>query len=195
MAELLFITPQEIAKTTVIGGNVDIDKYQFAIYTTQLQVILPLLGTELYDKLKTDFENNNLAGLYLVLFEKFVKPILKNQTTARYIEVASYTVDNGGIYKHEAENETVPDRQEIEAFANGYRGNAQVIVEQFYKWICLNHLPEYKRHQDEVNATRNMGLMNGLYFGTSQDGTKWGNYEGTMNRGCNCKNDGNDCCD
>ena len=27
MAEFLFVTPQEIAKTTILGGNVDIDKY------------------------------------------------------------------------------------------------------------------------------------------------------------------------
>jgi hypothetical protein len=36
MAELLLITPQEIAQTTVMGGNVDIDKYTFAIANVQL---------------------------------------------------------------------------------------------------------------------------------------------------------------
>ena len=45
MAELLFITPQEITQTSIIGGNVDTDKYQMCILETQVRVIEPLLGS------------------------------------------------------------------------------------------------------------------------------------------------------
>lgn len=186
MAELLLITPQEITKTTVMGGQVDIDKYLFAIHNNQKQVIEPLLGTELYEKIKTDFTNATLSGLYLELYEKFVKPILKNYTAATYIEVASYTVDNGGIYQHQAENTVIPDRQEIEKFANSYRSNVDVDIQRFEKWICKNPLPEYKTYQDEVNANRDSQTMNGWYFGSAQDPTRWGRYTGTIdNKHCN----------
>ena len=43
MAELLFIQPSEISKTTVLGGNVDIDKYQFCIINAQISVLEPLI--------------------------------------------------------------------------------------------------------------------------------------------------------
>lgn len=195
MAELLLITPQEIAQTTVLGGNVDIDKYTFAIANVQLNVIEPLLGTELYEKIKTDFENSTLTGLYLELYENFVKNILKQQTAGEYIEVSSYTVDNGGIYTHQAENELIPDRQEIEKFANKYRANAEVFVQRFHKWICKNHLPEYKTYQDDVNANKDTQLINGWYFGSAQDPNKWERYQGYINRNdCNCKDDLNECC-
>jgi hypothetical protein len=39
MAELLFITPQEITETTIVGGNVDFDKYVPCILETQLKTI------------------------------------------------------------------------------------------------------------------------------------------------------------
>ena len=56
MAEFLFIQPTEITSTTIMGGNVDIDKYLFCIADTQISVIEPLLGTELYDKILADAE-------------------------------------------------------------------------------------------------------------------------------------------
>ena len=42
---------------------------------------------------------------------------------------------------------------------------AQMYVKRFYKWICKNTLIEYKTRQDEVDATRDMKLTAGLWFG------------------------------
>ena len=56
MAELLLVKPEEITSTTIMGGDVDLDKYTYTIYNTQIMVLEPLLGTQLYDKIKTDFE-------------------------------------------------------------------------------------------------------------------------------------------
>lgn len=187
MAELLLITPQELTKDSIIGGNVDIDKYNYVIHKVQLHVIEPLLGSELYEKIKTDFAGAGLSGLYLEMYNKFIKPIIKHQAVGEYIEIASYTVDNGGIYTHQAENEIVPDRKEIENFANDYRSTAQVYVQRFYKWICKNDIPEYKTYQDEVNASKDVGLTAGWFFGSSQDLDKWGE-KANCSKNCNCLN-------
>jgi len=72
MAEFLFITPEEIASTTLLGGNVDPQKYLFCIANVQLTTIEPLLGSELYDKIYADAENNVLAGDYLTLYENYI---------------------------------------------------------------------------------------------------------------------------
>ena len=79
MAELLFTSPSELAETTILGANVDIDKYTFTILSVQLSVIEPLLGTLLYDKIVTDLTADTLAGSYLTLYTNFVKPITKNE--------------------------------------------------------------------------------------------------------------------
>ena len=40
-------------------------------------------------------------------------------------------------------------------------------VQRFDKWICLNNLPEYKRHQDEVDAQK-IKVTSGWYLGKSK---------------------------
>lgn len=158
MAELLFITPQEMTSSTILSGNTDTDKYLFCILNTQLTTIEPLLGTNLYDKIKTDIENNTLTGLYSELYVDFIKPITKNEALAQYIEIASYMVDNGGIYKHTGENLEVVDKQEVQFLAGKYKALAQMYVMRFNKWINKNPLTEYSTCQDEVDAIKDINL-------------------------------------
>lgn len=161
MAELLFVTPQECASNTILSGNIDIDKFVFCIANVQLTTIETLLGTELYDKIIADIEGDTLVGLYLELHENFIKPITKNESVAQFIEIASYLVDNGGIYKHSAEGKEIVSKDEVQFLSNKYKSLAQMYVQRFNKWICKNHLDEYKTYQDDVNATKNVNLMTG----------------------------------
>lgn len=161
MAEFLFQTPQEITSTTIMGGNVDVDKYIFCIADVQLTVIEPLLGTELYNKIYNDAEAGDLSGDYLTLYDDYVKPIVKNSAVAQYITIASYMVQNGGIYKHTGENIEVVSKDEVQMLAQKYNGLAQAFIQRFYKWICKNPIAEYKVCQDEVGANKNMKLTAG----------------------------------
>jgi len=161
MAEILFISPQELSNTTILSGNVDIDKYTFCIANVQVTTIEPLLGSELYDKIIADLEADTLAGLYLELFEKYIKPITKHYSVGQYIEIASYILDNGGLYKHTGENIEVVDKQEAQFLSNKYNAMAQMYVQRFEKWICKNTIPEYKTIQDDVNAMKDVKLTAG----------------------------------
>jgi len=164
MAEFLFITPEEITTTTILGGNVDVDKYLFTIANTQITVIEPLLGSELYDKVKLEAENDTLAGDYLTLYNEFVKPITKNQALAEYIEVSSFMITNGGAFKHSPENAELMDKDDIMLLSQKYSAIADMYVLRFNKWICKNPLTEYKTCQAEVDA-QNIQLKGGWYFG------------------------------
>lgn len=158
MAELLFVTPKEMTSSTILSGNTDTDKYLFCILNTQLTTIEPLLGSELYDKIISDIEADTLTGLYLELYTDFIKPITKNEALAQYIEIASYMVDNAGIYKRSGENVEVVDKEEVQYLSGKYKALAQMYVTRFEKWICKNPLLEYKTIQDEVNALKNINL-------------------------------------
>lgn len=158
MAELLFVTPQEMTSSTILSGNTDTDKYLFCILNTQLTTIEPLLGSELYDKIISDIEAETLTGLYFELYTDFIKPITKNEALAQYIEIASYMVDNAGIYKRSGENVEVVDKDEVQYLSGKYKSLAQMYVTRFEKWICKNPLAEYKTIQDEVNALKNINL-------------------------------------
>ena len=160
----LFVTGQDIANTTILGGNVDRDKYLFCIENVQISVIEPLLGTELYDKIDDDWKNDTLSGDYLTLFEEFVQPITKNEALAQYVNIAQVTVANGGMFKHAPDNAEAMTKDEVQSVAQVYHAQAQLYVKRFNKWIYKNPLDEYKRCQDDVNA-QNVGLTAGWYFG------------------------------
>ena len=166
MAEVLFVTPADIAATTILGGNVDPDKIVPNIAFAQLSVIEPLLGSELYDKILADFTSDTLAGDYKILFDDYVHPITLNESLAEYIEVSNFMVDNGGTFKHSAENRENTTKDDTQFLAGKYHALAQMYVGRFNKWIGLNMLPEYKTWQDEVNA-QNVELKSGWYFGGS----------------------------
>ena len=164
MAELLLIKPEEITQSTIMGGDVDIDKYTYTIFNTQIMTLEPLLGTQLYEKIKTDFANDTLSGLYLTLYTNFIKPILKYKSVAEYISIANYMLTNGGVMKHQADNNEIPTIGEIETLSSKYDGIAQMYIERFDKWICNNNLPEYLTSQDDVNAERDLKITSGWWL-------------------------------
>lgn len=167
MAELLFITPKEITETTLLGGNVDIDNYVFCVADAQISVIEPLVGTELYNYLIDNYAT--LGGLYLELMIKFIKPITKHTALAKYLEIASFRVENGGIFKNQPENAQIVEQTEALFLADKYNSFAQMYVLRFKKWINKNNITEYKTSQDEVNASNNINLNSGWYFGKDEN--------------------------
>jgi len=164
MAEFLFIQPSELTETTILGGNVDIDKYLLNIVNVQLTVIEPLLGTELYDFILDGAENSTLVDDYLFLYTEFVKPITKHQALAEYITVSGFMITNAGAFKHQPENAELMDKDEKALVSTIYSGLADTFIIRFEKWIGLNPLPEYKTNQDEVNASKDIDNTGGWYL-------------------------------
>jgi hypothetical protein len=165
MPELLFVNPQDLMDNTILSGDVDVDKLKPIILETQLKSIEELLGTELYDKIVTDIEGDVLTGLYETLFNDYIIPITRNQAVASYILISPYTVGNGGMFKRTYNGVETTDYKEVERLSQIYSSTAQMYINRFNKWIRLNPLTEYKTYQDEVNASVNINLNNGWYFG------------------------------
>jgi hypothetical protein len=80
---------------------------------------------------------------------------------AEYIEIGQYMVDNGGIYKHTADNAEIVTKDEVLFLSNKYNAFAQGLIIRFNKWICNNSIPEFKTYQDEVNANLNIKVTAG----------------------------------
>ncbi len=169
MADVLFISPAEMTATTILGGNVDIEKYTVNVAFVQVMIIEPLLGSELYDKIISDRAGAGLAGAYLTLFNEFVVPITKHEGLAEYLEVSNLMVEQGGTFIHTAEHRQVPTKDDLFSLSGKYHAMAQAYIERFEKWICKNitSVPEYKRLQDEVNA-QHIQATSGMYFGRHQ---------------------------
>lgn len=131
--EQLLIQPSEITENTPLGGNVDIDKYLPLIVDVQLLVIEPLIGTVLYELLKTETANDNLTADNLVIVNDYLKPILRHQVCAEYIEQGAYTIANGGVFRHQPKDSTVLDKAELIYFAGIQRSKAQTYIDRYLR--------------------------------------------------------------
>lgn len=148
--EVLLVRTSEITAFTPMGGNVDIDKYKPCILNVQNMVIEPLLGKVLFAKIIDDFKNDALAGEYLVLYESYLKPIIRHQAFAEYAEIGSYVVANGGIFKFSQENTEVVSKSEAQYLATTERAKAQFYINRCEEWLRDVNLTEYKQSPHKV---------------------------------------------
>ena len=165
----LLIRPSEITEFTPLGGNIDIDKLKPVIFDVQVSVIEPLLGTPLYDKIVLGVENNDLIGDYLQLYDDYLKPILRHQIFAEYAEIGSYTIDNGGIFKHQPTDSQIVDKSEVQYLAQTQRTKAQMYIERAQRYLCNKNIPEFREWNILNNKVTNLTVSGGWHFGGNKE--------------------------
>ena len=118
MATALFIGRKDIARNTILDGNVDTDKFIQFIKIAQEIHIQNYLGTDLYNKISADIIAGTLSGAYLTLVNKYVQPMLIHYAMADYLPFAAYQVKNGGVFKHTSENAEAVEKNEVDFLIN-----------------------------------------------------------------------------
>ena len=151
MAEALLISRADIVKFTSMNGNVDTDKFIQYIKIAQDTHIQNFLGTDLLEKIKADIIAGSLAGNYLTLLTKYVKPMLIHYGMVEYLHFASFTISNKGVYKHSAENSVTATSEEIDNLVASEQRIAEHYTQRFIDYICNNSslFPEYNSNSGE----------------------------------------------
>ena len=72
----LYISATRLKKDTALGGSVDDNLIMPYILLAQDMYILPILGTDLDTKLKTEIQGGTLAGDYKTLVEDYIQKSL-----------------------------------------------------------------------------------------------------------------------
>ena len=72
----LYISATRLKKDTALGGSVDDNLIMPYILLAQDMQILPILGTDLDTKLKTEIQADTLSGAYKTLVETYIQPAL-----------------------------------------------------------------------------------------------------------------------
>ena len=145
MAQALFITRDDIVRFTAMNGNVDTDKFIQFVKIAQDIHIRNYLGTKLYDKFNTDIIANTLAEPYTTLLNKYIKPMVIHFAMVEYLPYAAYTIANKGVFKHNSENSTNVEKNEIDFLIEKERDVAQSYTNRFIDYMCFNQslFPEY----------------------------------------------------
>lgn len=141
---VILLTPDEMTKNTILGGNIDVSKLVPAIKDYQKTRLKEILGKQLYDKISSDYYNETLSGLYLELYEDIIKEMVIHGGTENYLTFGAYMVSNGGITKHKSEVSETVSKSEVDYMVQASRKLLSHYEEQFRKWIKLNPLDEYE---------------------------------------------------
>ena len=166
MAKVLFITPKEVKRKSIIDGNTDDDKLVQFIETAQDVHIQGYLGTKLYKKLMelcqtNDIEDSEYAN-YKDLLDEYISPMLVWYTQCTYIPFAPYKISNKGMSKEADQDSDSIDSKDIDRILGEANNLAEFYSKRFVDYMCENSslFPEYNQSGDggmeaseEVNYT------------------------------------------
>jgi hypothetical protein len=150
MASALFITREDIVKYTALNGSIDESKFIQFIKIAQDIHIQNYLGTKLYDKINDDIVAGTLASPYTTLLSKYIKPMVIHWAMVEYLPYSAYTIANKGVYKHNSENSTNVEKNEVDFLIEKERDVAQHYTNRFLDYICYNTatFPEYNTNSN-----------------------------------------------
>lgn len=150
MAQALFISRDDIIKFTVLNGNIDTDKFIQFIKIAQDVHIQNYLGTRLFNRLNDDIVNDDLTQPYSDLLSIYIKPMLIHWAMVEFLPYAAYTVANKGVFKHNSENSSNVDKNEIDFLIAKERDVAQSYTNRFIDFMCFNQVsfPEYNANSN-----------------------------------------------
>jgi len=162
--EYLLLKDNEITSSSILGGNIDVDKYKYCISDAQISSLEEILGEDLYEKIKTDVEDESINGLYLILYEKYIIPFLIHRSAMEYLKDGAYMVNNGGIYKHTPQNGTAIEKSEVDLLVSNQRYKADIYQQRMEKWLCKNKLTEYIYNSENIVNPKKNNNESGWYF-------------------------------
>jgi hypothetical protein len=150
MASALFITREDIVKFTALNGNLDPDKFTGFVKIAQDIHIQNYLGTKLYDKINDAIVAGTLSSPYTTLLSKYIKPMVIHFAMVEYLPYASYTIANKGVYKHNSENSTNVEKDEVDFLIAKERDVAQHYTNRFIDYMSFKQslYPEYNANSN-----------------------------------------------
>lgn len=138
MKNTLFISVNTIKERTGLHSNVDDKLILPEIQTAQDMYILPLLGSNLYERLQDGIVANDLNADEVTLLDDFVTTTLMYFVLSELPVGLSYQMFNKGIMRKTSDHGLNPDMQELIDVANRYRARAEFYKQRTIKFLRQN---------------------------------------------------------
>jgi hypothetical protein len=164
MATTILLKENELTKNTLLGGNIDIDLYIPCIADAQRTRLEEILGETLYNKICLDFENDDLDGEYLTLYEGYIVPFLIAAAAVEYLLIGAYKVNNNGIFKAQPDNSIAIDKTEVDYLVNNMRLKSEMYRDRMFRWLAKFHLPEYVSSSNNIVNPIRSNLICGKWW-------------------------------
>ena len=147
---ILLISDLMIKERTAIHGNIDPKLIYPDIKVAQDMYILPLLGTNLYNKLQTLVSNGTIVdpanANYKFLMDKYLVDALMYYTLSELPETLSYQFWNKGVVRKHGQDTDIPTMEELISLSKKYKSRAEWYGQRMRLYIVQNSaqmFPEY----------------------------------------------------
>ena len=132
----LMISATRLKKDTALGGSVDDNLIMPYILLAQDMYILPILGTDLDAKIKSEIQAGSLAGAYKTLVETYIQPAL---VQFAFAELAPFMrlrfVNNAIVVMGATDQSSSATYEDIQPLMDRAKDAAE-----FYRQRCIDYL-------------------------------------------------------
>ena len=141
----LFISTDRLIKDSALGGSVDANLLLPYILMAQDRYILPILGTDLTNKLISDIQGSSLAGDYLTLLQTFIQPALVQFSFATVLPFLRLRMVNNAIVTMNSEQGSSVSHDDLKPLINASMDQGEFYRERLIDYIQNNtsSFPEY----------------------------------------------------
>ena len=163
----LFVSANRLIKDTALGQSVDHNLIHPYILLAQDKYIFPALGTDLYDKLKSDIQGETLAGAYLTLMQDYIQKSLVWFAFAELIPNIRIRYVNNSIITMDNEQGTGASYEDIKPIINNALDSAE-----FFKKRMITYLNDNSSSFSEYTSNTGSDLspsQSAFYSGINMD--------------------------
>ena len=134
----LFISTTRIKKDTALGASVDDNLLLPYILMAQDRYILPILGTDLYDKLISEIQGSSLAGDYLTLLQSYIQPALVQFSFATVVPFLRLRFVNNSVVTMSSEQGNSVSHSDLKPLISASMDQGEFLRERLIDYIRNN---------------------------------------------------------
>ncbi len=171
----LIVSETFIKESTVVTENVDPKYIRGNIQTAQDLFVETTLGTLLFNDINDKANAGTLASDDLVLYDKYIKPMMKYYVLSLLAPELNFKLTNKNISTKSSDNAQPVDGETVKQIAQRYQGYADNYRQRCINYLCENYLqfPLYDLNDglDEIQPNRNKAFQNPIFLdgGTNTD--------------------------
>lgn len=145
MSQALFVSANRLKRDTAIGGSVDDDLIRPYVYMAQQRWVLPILGTDLYDKLSSDIDSGSVAGVYETLLDDYVIPATVQYAFSQLIPYLRVRFVNNAVVVMSSEQSAAATYEDLKPLIDQANDMGNFHRQRLIAYLCENSgsYPEY----------------------------------------------------
>ena len=171
---VLFISEAYVKNTTLIDENVDMRLILPSIKDCQELRIHPILGTPLYDDLKTKITAGTLNSDETNLLDNYIAPAMGQWTIYECSTSMLFKYRNKSVATKSSENSQPISYQDLQFLRDEWKNKAEEREARLINFLCDNDnlFPKYKEHSDDLNP-RKTAFQTSYYLGSAGSSYCW----------------------